>query len=148
MFGWWCHLGSRMHHLHIKKTVSKAFKYYLDDFTKLFWDDFMVFSALDTHLFKLWKCFEKCQEYNISFNSKKCAFMMYLRAILGFIVSKEGKQLDPNKVEWLPKTFMTSKSSMVWPSSINVLWIFFVFIMAPIAKLMQKLEEFIWTRKC
>jgi hypothetical protein len=37
---------------------------------------------------------------------------------------------------------------MVWPSSINVLWIFFVFIMAPIAKLMQKLEEFIWTRKC
>jgi hypothetical protein len=36
-----------------QKVVSKAFKDYLDDFMKLFLDDFMVFCDLDTHLSKL-----------------------------------------------------------------------------------------------
>jgi hypothetical protein len=32
----------------------------LDDFMKLFLDDLMVFSDLDTLLSILWQCFEKC----------------------------------------------------------------------------------------
>jgi hypothetical protein len=71
-------------------AVRKTFKDYLDDFVKLFWDDFTIFSDLDTHLSKLQRCFEKCQEYMISLNLEKCAFMMFLKMILGFIVSKEG----------------------------------------------------------
>jgi hypothetical protein len=67
----------------------------LDDFIKLFLDDFMVFNDLDTHLSKLHKCFEKCWEYGIGLNPKKCAFMVSSGMILGFIVSKEGKVLDP-----------------------------------------------------
>ncbi len=43
-----------------QRVVSKVFKDYLDDFMKIFLDDFMVFSDLDTHLSKLWKYFEKC----------------------------------------------------------------------------------------
>jgi hypothetical protein len=42
------------------RTVSTSFKDYLDDFMKLFLDDFTVFSDLHTHLSKIWRCFEKC----------------------------------------------------------------------------------------
>ncbi len=83
--------------------VSKAFKDYLDEFMKLFLDDFMVFCDLDTQLSKLRKCFEKCWEYGIGFNSENCAFMVFSGMILGFIVSKEGKLLDPKKVEAIIK---------------------------------------------
>jgi len=34
-------------------VMNKTFKDYLDDFMKLFLDDFMIFNDLDTHLFKL-----------------------------------------------------------------------------------------------
>jgi hypothetical protein len=71
-----------------QRMASKAFKDYLDDFMKLFLDDFIVFNDLHTHLSKIWRCFEKCQEYGINFNPKKCAFTIFSGMILRFIVSK------------------------------------------------------------
>jgi hypothetical protein len=47
--------------------------------------------------FKL--CFQKCREYKISFNPKKCAFTVFSRLILRFIVSEEGKIPDHKKVK-------------------------------------------------
>jgi hypothetical protein len=41
-------------------VMNKAFKYYLDDFMKLFLDSFTNFNDLNTHLSKLRKCFKKC----------------------------------------------------------------------------------------
>jgi hypothetical protein len=49
----------------------------LDDFMKLFLDDFMVFCDLDTHLSKLWKCFKKCRKYGINLSLEKFAFMVF-----------------------------------------------------------------------
>jgi hypothetical protein len=54
---------------------------------------------MSIHLEKLRKCFLKCKEYGISLNPKKCAFMVCSRTILGFIISKEGKTYDPQKIE-------------------------------------------------
>jgi hypothetical protein len=67
--------------------VIKAFREYLDDF--------MVYNDMESHLQKLKLCFEKCKEYGISLNLEKCAFMVFSRMILGFIVSKERELLDP-----------------------------------------------------
>jgi hypothetical protein len=86
-----------------QKVVNKAFKNYLDDFMKKNLDDFTIFSDLDKHLSKLQKCFEKCWEYGISLNMEKCAFMVFLGMIICFIVSKEGKLLDPKKVKVIIK---------------------------------------------
>jgi hypothetical protein len=66
---------------------------------KIFLDDFIVNSDMESHLMKLKLCFQKCREYKISLNPKKCAFMVFLGLILRFIVSKEGKLLDPKKVQ-------------------------------------------------
>jgi hypothetical protein len=63
-------------------------------FMKLFLDDFNMFNDLDTHLPKLWLCFDKCKKFDINFNPKKCMFMVHLGVILGYVVSKEAKLLD------------------------------------------------------
>jgi hypothetical protein len=78
----------------------KAFHEYIDVFMKTFLDDFTIFNDLSTHIKKL-KCFLKCKEFGISLNLDKCAFMVFSRTILGFIMSKEGKIMDPKKVEVL-----------------------------------------------
>jgi hypothetical protein len=57
---------------------------------KIFLDDFIIYSDMDIHLPKLKLCFQKCREYGISLNLKKCAFMVFLGMILGCLVPKNG----------------------------------------------------------
>jgi hypothetical protein len=78
-----------------QKAVTNAFREYIDVFMKIFLNDFIVFIDMSTHLEKLKKCFLKCKEYGISLNPEKCAFMVCSGSTLGFIVSKEGKTIDP-----------------------------------------------------
>jgi hypothetical protein len=65
---------------------------------KIFIDDFIIFSDLSTHFEKIEKCFLKCREFGISLNPNKCAFMVFSKTILGLVISKEGKVMDPKKV--------------------------------------------------
>jgi len=66
---------------------------------KIFLDDFTIYSDMESHLMKFKFLSQKCKEYKIGFNPKKCALMVFLGLILGFIVSKEGKILDLQKVQ-------------------------------------------------
>jgi len=66
---------------------------------KIFLDDLIVYSDMDIHLQKLKPCFQKCKEFGISLNPNKRAFMVFLGMILGFIFSKEGKLLNPKKIQ-------------------------------------------------
>jgi hypothetical protein len=86
-----------------QRIVTKALCEYIDVFMKIFLDDFTIFNDMSTHLKKFRKCFLKCKEYGINLNSEKCAFMVCSRTTLGFIVSKEGKILDPKKIKTLIK---------------------------------------------
>jgi hypothetical protein len=80
-------------------VVTKTFKEYLDNFMKIFLDDFIVYNDMDSHLQKLKLCFQKCKEYGISLNLDKCAFMVFSGMRLGFTISKEGKLIDPKKIQ-------------------------------------------------
>jgi hypothetical protein len=53
---------------------------------------------MESHLQKLKLCFQKCKEYGISLNPKNCAFMVFTGMILDFIISKERKLPNPNKI--------------------------------------------------
>jgi len=57
---------------------------------KIFLDDFIVHSDMESHLQKLRLCFQKCKEYGISLNLDKCAFMVFSRMILGLLFPKKG----------------------------------------------------------
>ncbi len=54
---------------------------------------------MDSHMQKLKLCFQKCREYGINMNLDKCAFIVFSRMILGFIVSKEEKLPNPKKIQ-------------------------------------------------
>jgi hypothetical protein len=64
---------------------------------KIFLDDFTMYSDMESHMQKFRLCFQKCSEYGISLNPDKCAFMVFLGMILGFIILKGGKLLDPKQ---------------------------------------------------
>jgi hypothetical protein len=81
-----------------QRAMIKAFIEYLDNFMKLFLDDFIMYSDMESRLQKLKLCFQECREYSIGLNLDKCAFMVFSRTNLGFIVSKEGKLPDPKKI--------------------------------------------------
>jgi len=86
-----------------QRIVIKAFKEYFNNFMKIFLDDFTVYSDMDSHLHKLILCFQKCKEYGISLNLDKCAFMVFSGMILGFIISKEMKLPDLEKIQIIVK---------------------------------------------
>jgi hypothetical protein len=78
-----------------QRVITKTFKKYLDNFMKIFLDDFIMYSDMKNHLQKLRLCFQKCRKYGINLNLNKCVFMVFSRMILGFIISKEGKLPNP-----------------------------------------------------
>jgi hypothetical protein len=65
---------------------------------KIFLDDFIVYSDMDSHMQKFKLCFQKCRKYGISLNLDKSVFMVFSRIILGFNVSKEMKLPNPMKI--------------------------------------------------
>jgi hypothetical protein len=62
-------------------------------------NDFTIYSDMDIHMDKPKLCFQKCKEFGINLNPKKCAFMVFSRMILGFIISKESKLPNPKKIQ-------------------------------------------------
>jgi hypothetical protein len=60
-----------------QRTITKALREYLNNFMKIFLDDFIMYSDMESHLQKLRLCFQKCREYGISLNLNKCAFMVF-----------------------------------------------------------------------
>jgi hypothetical protein len=82
-----------------QRAMNKSFREYMNSFMKIFLDGFIVYSDMESHLQRLELCFQKCREYGISLNLDKCAFMVFSGMILGFIVSKVGKLLDPKKIQ-------------------------------------------------
>ncbi len=54
----------------------------------------MIYTDTGNDLMKLKLCIKKCKKYKIHINLEKCAFMVFSRLLLGFIVSKEGKILN------------------------------------------------------
>jgi hypothetical protein len=60
-----------------QRAVSRTFIKYLNQFMKIFLDDFIIYSDMESHLMKLRFCFKKCRKCKIDFNVDKCAFMVF-----------------------------------------------------------------------
>jgi hypothetical protein len=112
---------------------------------KIFLDD----SDMESHLMKLRLCFQKCRKYRINLNPEKCAFMVFLGLILRFIISKEGKIPDLEKVQAIVNIPAPTNPQQI--QVFNGMAQFyrcfiknFAFIMALITKL-RKTKPFIWT---
>jgi hypothetical protein len=49
--------------LTFQKTISRTFREYLNQFMKIFLNDFIVSNDMESHMMKLKLCFQKCKEY-------------------------------------------------------------------------------------
>jgi hypothetical protein len=84
LYGRWCRLELNGPPRY-QRAMTKAFREYLDNFMKIFPDDFIMYSDMESHLQKVILCFQKCKEYGISLNLGKCAFMVFSRMIYYFL---------------------------------------------------------------
>jgi hypothetical protein len=136
-----------------QRAMTKALGEYFGKFMKIFMDDFMMHSDMESHLQKLILFFQKCREYGISLNPNKCAFMVFSRMILCFIISKEGKLLDRKKIQVIvnmppPKNPQQIQVFNGMAYSYKCFIKNFIAIMAPITKLTTKTMIFFWIEEC
>lgn len=62
-------------------------------------DDVVVFSSsFEEHLSRLGQVFDRLDQYGLKLNPKKCQFFRTKLKYLGYIVSEEGVQTDPDKI--------------------------------------------------
>ncbi len=108
---------------------------------------------MESHMQKLRLCFQKCKKYGISLNLDKCAFMVFSRMILGFIVSKEGKLPNPKKIQVINNMPPPKNPQQI--QIFNGMALFYrcfikkiIVIKAPITKLTKKTKSFLWTKEC
>jgi hypothetical protein len=83
-----------------KRVMDISFAGDKDIFIVVYLDDMTVYSkSNDQHLKHLKWVFLKSRRYALSLNPKKCFFTMNDRKLLGYIVSKYGFNIDPERVE-------------------------------------------------
>ena len=69
-------------------------------FTRVFFDDIIVHcKTLEEHKEHLAKVFKELQEHKLYVNSKKSEFFLKEMHYLGYIISKDGIRMDPNKLK-------------------------------------------------
>ena len=79
-------------------------------------DDVIIYSSgtVEEHLAKVEKVFERLQEWGLKLKPKKCHLLMKRIKYLGHIVSEDGVEADPEKIE--------AVRSWPVPSTVQQLW--------------------------
>ena len=66
----------------------------------IYLDDLIIFSkTFEEHIDRLRQVFERIRQYGLKLSPKKCSFLMSSVKYIGHIVSSEGVQADPDKIE-------------------------------------------------
>jgi len=125
-----------------KGLINKTVVVYLDDIT--------VFSRKrSNHLCDLNQIFQRCKRYGISLNPKKSFFALDQGKLLGFIVSKDGIYIDPDRIKEISEIpFPHNKKSMQsFLGQINFVKRFvpdFSQIILPLQNMIKKNSVFKW----
>lgn len=70
------------------------------DFVVIYVDDLLVYSPnVESHLINLQQIFEKFKSEGITLKLRKCQFLKYCVTFIGHIISSDGVQLDPKRIE-------------------------------------------------
>ena len=77
-----------------------AFRGLIGKFVVIYLDDITIFSKNRAdHLTHLRRVFERCRKYGISLNPKKSLFAVTKGKLLGFVVSRQGINIDPERTQ-------------------------------------------------
>ena len=137
-----------------QRMMNKIFRPYLDEFITLYLDDILIYSdTFEEHIEHLEKVFEVLKKANLLIKLKKCKFCVDEIEYLGHIVSKNGIQVDPAKIESIkklkPPTSITGIRSIIGLCSYYRKFVKnFSKIAKPMSNLIKKDIKFEWTKEC
>ena len=85
-----------------QRLMVDIFRDFLRHFLEVFIDDFAVFSKWKEHLEYLRRTFQRCRETGLKLHPGKCFMGMISGILLGHIVSRNGLEVDSDKVRSYP----------------------------------------------
>ena len=129
--------------------VVSAFKDFIHKFLEVYFDDWTVFGLVRHHNENLCMMLERCHQYQIALNLRKCIFFAPFGVLLGHVVSHDGIFVDPMKVEIIldldPPTSVTQIRSTLGHMGYYRKFIRgYVEITALMEKLLKKDARFEW----
>ncbi|KAL6337781.1 hypothetical protein AAG906_037375 [Vitis piasezkii] len=87
-----------------QRCMLSIFSDMVERIMEVFMDDLTVYGkTFDDCLLNLKKVLKRCVEKDLVLNWEKCHFMATSGVVLGHIISKEGIQVDPAKIELISK---------------------------------------------
>eukprot|EP00253_Pinus_taeda_P007765 PITA_07765 len=133
-----------------QRAMNIAFMGLINRTVVVYLDDITVFSKeRSNHLQDLNQIFQRCKRYGISLNPKKSFFAPDQGKLLGFIVSRDGIYIDPDRIKEISEIpFPHNKKSMQsFLGQINFVKRFvpdFSHIILPLQKMFKKNFVFKW----
>ncbi|XP_059645862.1 uncharacterized protein LOC132288728 [Cornus florida] len=89
-----------------QRLVNTMFKQQIGRNMEVYVDDMLVKSLkAKNHLADLQESFDVLRAHNMRLNPTKCAFGVYSKKILGYMVSQRGIEANPEKIQILKKAF-------------------------------------------
>jgi hypothetical protein len=134
--------------------MNKVFMEELDKFVVVFIDDILIYSKnREDHKRHLRIVLGKLRAHQLYAKLSKCEFWLKKIAFLGHILTAEGIEVDPSKVEAVSKWRQPSNVSEV-RSFLGMAGYYrrfikgFSSIARPMTELLKKDHKFVWTPKC
>ena len=134
--------------------MNRVFRPYVDQFFVVFVNDILVYSKdRENHETHLRVMLETLRKERLYAKLSKCEFCSREVSFLEHIVSKEGIQVDPKKVEviieWKPPRYVIEVRSFLGLIGYCRRFVKgFSMIAAPMTRLLQKNVKFEWSEKC
>ena len=134
--------------------MNWVFRPFLDRFVIVFIDDILVYSrSEEEHAMHLRLVLQTLREHQLYAKFSKYEFWLDQVAFLGHMVSKDGIEVDPKKIEAIiewpsPTTVTEVRSFLSLASYYRRFMKDFSKIVAPLTRLTQKNIKFIWTDRC
>ena len=127
---------------------------YLNDFAQAYMDDILIYSkTLKEHKEQVRKVLLKLQEAGLYADIKKCEFHVQRTSFLGVILTTDGIEMDPAKVErvvnWIRPSCLKQSQSFVGFCNFYRRFIRdFSRIARPLTRLAKKETPFKWSEDC
>jgi hypothetical protein len=134
--------------------MNKVFMEELDKFVIVFIDDILIYSkSREDHEHHLWIVLGRLRAHQLYAKLSKCEFWLEKIAFLGHILTAEGIEVDPSKVEaiskWKQPSYVSEVRSFLEMEGYYRRFIKgFSNIARPMTELLKKDNKFVWTPKC
>jgi hypothetical protein len=136
-----------------QRVMTYAFSELLRKSMAMFIDDFSTQTSREEHLEMLRACFQRCREVGISLNPEKVYLAVVRGILLGYVVSKKGKEPDPDKVEVIVNLQPPTTVKQIQKVLGHIGWYRdliedYSTHVAPLTNLTKKAVKFEWTQEC